>query len=136
LALFPLARALGGFGNLRMPSGHTLIDFFNVVKYPPSLSFLFLSLGFDLVVLYLFSRASAWLAAWGRPLATLGQAALYFFLVHWYVYAAMGMALSSPGGLPHTYLAWAIGLVLLSPVCKVFEAFKHRMPATSVWRML
>ncbi len=138
LALFVLVRALGGFGNLRMPlpSGHALIDFFNLVKYPPSLSFLLLSLGFDLVVLYLFSRFAPRLATWGRPVVILGQAALYFFLVHWFVYGAMAAAMTRPGGLPQTYLAWAVGLVLLYPVCRAFEAFKHRLPVTSVWRMV
>jgi uncharacterized membrane protein len=136
LALFPLVRALGGFGNLRMPPGDTLVDFFNVVKYPPSLSFLFLSLGFDLVVLYLFSRISSKLALWEQPVVILGQAALYFFLTHWFVYATLGLASSTPGGLPQTYLAWVVGLILLYPVCKAFESFKHRMPSTSVWRMI
>jgi len=136
LALFPLVRALGGFGNLRMPAGQSLVDFFNLVKYPPSLSFLLLSLGFDLVVLYLLSRASSKLVTWGRAVVILGQAALYFFLVHWFVYAALGLVWRTPGGLPQTYLAWVVGLILLYPVCKAFEAFKHRMPATSVWRML
>jgi uncharacterized membrane protein len=136
LALFPLVRALGGFGNLRMPVGQSLVDFFNLVKYPPSLSFLLLSLGLDLIVLYLLSRVSSRLATWGRPLVILGQVALYFFLVHWFVYAALGLAWRTPGGLPQTYLAWVVGLVLLYPACKAFEAFKHRMPATSVWRML
>ena len=74
LALFLLLRILGGFGNLRMPTGTTLIDFFNVVKYPPSLSFLLLSLGFDLILLNLFSHAARlcrrlpghW-SRWDRP---------------------------------------------------------------------
>jgi uncharacterized membrane protein len=136
LALFPLVRALGGFGNLRMPAGGSFVGFFNVVKYPPSLSFLLLSLGFDLVVLYLLSKVSSGLARWGQPVVILGRAALFFFLVHWFIYAAMGVAWSAPGGLPQTYLAWAVGLVLLYPVCRAFEAFKHSMPATSVWRML
>ena len=136
LALFPLVRTLGGFGNLRMPPGDTLIDFFNLVKYPPSLSFLLLALGLDLVALYLLSRASAILITWGRPVVVLGQAALYFFLVHWFIYGAMGLVWSEPGGLPKTYLAWATGLILLYPVCKTYQAFKHSMPANSVWRML
>jgi hypothetical protein len=66
----------------------------------------------------------------------LGQAALYFFLVHWFVYGAMGQAWPRPGGLPQTYLVWAIGLILLYPLCRAFEAFKHRMPVASVWRMV
>lgn len=136
LALFPLVRALGGFGNLRMPASQSLIDLINVVKYPPSLSFLLLSLGFDMVVLYLLSKISSRLATWGRPVVILGQTALYFFLAHWFVYAVLGPAWSTPGGLLQTYLAWAVGLILLYPVCKAFAAFKHKMPATSVWRML
>ncbi len=132
LALFPLLRLLGGFGNLRMPAGDLLVDFLNVVKYPPSLSFLFLALGIDLVLLYVYSRIGQRLGA----LATLGRAALYFFLVHWFVYGALSQAWPTPAGLPETYFVWALGLVLLYPVCRSFEAFKRRMPATSVWRMI
>ena len=71
-----------------------------------------------------------------RPLTTLGQAALYFFLVHWFVYAAMGSVFRTPGGLPATYLVWIIELVSLYPMCKAYEAFKHRLPAASVWRLI
>lgn len=136
LALFPIVRVLGGFGNLRMPYGNTVIDFLNVVKYPPSLSFLLLSLGFDLVALSLFARAARWLAGWGRPLVILGQAALYFFLVHWFVYCALGITFPTPGGLAEMYLIWAFGLIALYPICKVYEAFKHRTSVSSVWRMI
>ena len=136
LALFPLLRLAGSFGNLRMPEGNTLIDFISVVKYPPSLSFLFLALGFDLVLLYALSRASGWLTTWAKPLVILGQAALFFFLVHWFLYGALGLAWPTPAGLPQTYLAWVVGLILLYPACKAFEAFKHRLPPTSVWRMI
>lgn len=136
LALFPVFRILGGFGNLRMPDGNTAIDFLNVIKYPPSLSFLLLSLGFDLVLLALFARASRWLAEWGRALVILGKAALYFFIAHWFIYSAFGMGFFSSGGLPQTYLVWVIGLVALYPICKTYEAFKHGTPVSSVWRMI
>jgi len=136
LALFPIVRVLGGFGNLRMPNGNTAIDFLNVVKYPPSLSFLLLTLCFDLVALALFARASRWLAGWGQPLVILGQSALYFFLVHWFIYGAFGMGFFTPKGLPQTYFVWVIGLIALYPICKTYEAFKHRTPASSVWRMI
>jgi len=39
-------------------------------------------------------------------------------------------------GLLGVVLAWVVGLILLYPTFKTFEAFKHRMPTTSVWRML
>jgi len=106
------------------------------VKGPPSLTFLLLSLGFGLVLLSLFARAAHWLSTVARPLTTLGQAALYFFLVHWFVYAAMGSVFRTPGGLPATYLVWIIELVSLYPMCKAYEAFKHRLPAASVWRLI
>jgi hypothetical protein len=92
-----------------------------------------LSLGFDLVLLYLFYKSSSTFANWGRPVVVLGGAALYFFLSHWFLNAAFGVF---QGGLPQTYLAWVIGLILLYPICKTYEAFKHRMPATSIWRMI
>jgi uncharacterized membrane protein len=126
LAVFVPIRLLGGFGNLRMPEGSSLIDFFNVVKYPPSLSFLLLTLGFDLLLLFAFSKAGAWLSGWARSLVTLGKAALYFFLVHWFIYRALAFYFMEPAGLPPTYLVWIIGLAMLYPVCKAFEAFKHR----------
>ena len=136
LALFPAVRFLGGFGNLRMPTGNTVIDFLNVVKYPPSLSFLLLSLGFDLVFLALFARASRWLASWSQPLVIFGQSALYFFMAHWFIYGALGMGFLTPGGLSETYLIWMIGLVALYPICKAYEAFKRHTPVSSVWRMI
>jgi len=136
LVLFPIVRILGGLGHLRMPNGNTMIDFLKVVKYPPSLSFLLLSLGFDLVLLALFARASRWLAGWGQPLIVLGQAALYFFIVHWFIYGALGVGFVTPGGLPQTYLVWAVGLVALYPICKAYESFKHHTPVSSVWRMI
>ena len=136
LALFPIVRVLGGFDNLRVPYGNTVIDLLYVVKYPPSLSFLLLSLGFDLVALSLFARAARWLAGWGQPLVILGQTALYFFLAHWFIYGASRMAFPTRGGLAETYLVWAVGLVALYPICKAYEAFKHRTPASSVWRMI
>jgi len=136
LALFFVVRGLGGFGNLRLPEGHSVVDFLNLVKYPPSLSFILLALGVDLIFLFVFSRASRWLAAGGRVLVRLGQGAMYFFLVHWFIYSALGLAWPTPAGLPQMYLAWAIGLLLLVPLCLAFESFKHQTPETSVWRMI
>jgi peptidoglycan/LPS O-acetylase OafA/YrhL len=68
---------------------------------------------------------------------TLGHAALYIFMAHWFVYAVMGGAFfQKPGDLQATNLVWIVGLVALYPICKAYEVFKHRMPAASVWRMI
>ena len=61
LAAFAVLRWTDGFFNIRPPAYESWIDFLNVVKYPPSLTFLFLTLGIDLLLLGLFYHAeSAW----------------------------------------------------------------------------
>ncbi|MFL5803151.1 MAG: DUF1624 domain-containing protein [Roseiflexaceae bacterium] len=55
LALFAVLRLPGGFGNLQ-PAGPGWIGFLNVVKYPPSMVFLALTLGVDMLLLALLGR--------------------------------------------------------------------------------
>lgn len=136
LALFPIVRLSDGFGNLQPLAGRTAIDVLNLVKYPPSLSFLLLALGFDLVLLYLFSSVGERLERYGRPILTLGKTALYFFLGHWFIYRLLGEIFVQPGALTLTYLAWAIGLVLMAPVCQAYGRMRQASPAGSVWRMI
>jgi uncharacterized membrane protein len=136
LALFPVVRLSDGLGNLQPLAGRTVIDVFNLVKYPPSLSFLLLTLGFDLVLLSLFAGAGKHLERFGRPLITFGKTALYFFLAHWFIYGMLGMYFLEPGTLPSTYLVWAIGLLLMIPVCRVYGRMRQASPAGSIWRMI
>jgi len=136
LVLFAVLRGLGGFGNLRPPEGIAFIDYFNLVKYPPSLTFLLLTLGVDLVLLFGLSKAVTSLDGWARPLVILGRAALWFFLIHWTIYRAIGAYFPEPAGLAPTYLAWVAGLALLYPICRSFEAFKHRSAPGTIWRLL
>jgi uncharacterized membrane protein len=56
LALFGGLRLAGGFGNLQ-PAGPGWIGLLNVVKYPPSIVFLCLTLGVDLLLLALLAWA-------------------------------------------------------------------------------
>ena len=57
LVLFVILRSADGFGNIRPRDGETWIDFLNVVKYPPSLTFTFLTMGVNLLALWGFSKA-------------------------------------------------------------------------------
>jgi uncharacterized membrane protein len=136
LALFPIVRLSGDFGNLQPLASRAAIDVLNLVKYPPSLSFLLLSLGFDLVLLYVFAAAGERLERYGRPILTLGKTALYFFLGHWFIYRLLGEVFVRPGGLTRTYLAWVIGLVLLVPICQTYGRLRQASPAGSIWRMI
>ena len=54
LRLFPL----DGFGNIRPRAGDTWIDFLNVVKYPPSITFSLLTMGTNLIILGLLARTT------------------------------------------------------------------------------
>jgi hypothetical protein len=136
LALFPIVRLSGDFGNLQPLASRAAIDVLNLVKYPPSLSFLLLALGFDLVLLYLFAAAGERLERYGRPVLTLGKTALYFFLGHWFIYRLLGEIFVQPGGLTLTYVAWAIGLVLMVPICQTYRRMREVSPAGSIWRMI
>jgi uncharacterized membrane protein len=136
LALFPIVRLSGGFGNLQPLASRAAIDVLNLVKYPPSLSFLLLALGFDLVLLYLFAAAGEHLERFGRPVLTLGKTALYFFLGHWFIYRLLGEFFVQPGDLTLTYMAWAIGLVMMVPVCQTYRRMREVSSAGSIWRMI
>ncbi len=61
----------------------TLMSFFNVTKYPPSLLFLALTLGIGLLLLLAFERAGH--KRWIGLLAMFGAAPMFFYLLHLYV---------------------------------------------------
>ncbi|MGE8361957.1 DUF1624 domain-containing protein [Pseudomonas sp.] len=88
--------ALVGFGVLRLLNGYgekpwfngdttvqTLMSFFNITKYPPSLLFLALTLGIGVLLLVLFERRNE--GRWVRWLAVFGAAPMFFYLLHLYV---------------------------------------------------
>ena len=84
---FGLLRALNGYGEKPWQSYdsgvQTLMSFFNVTKYPPSLLFLALTLGIGMLLLLAFERAGH--KHWIAVLATFGAAPMFFYLLHLYV---------------------------------------------------
>ncbi|UVM14649.1 heparan-alpha-glucosaminide N-acetyltransferase domain-containing protein [Pseudomonas sp. B21-023] len=83
---FVALRLLNGYGeapwSLYARVGQTLMSFFNITKYPPSLLFLALTLGVGLLLLRGFERAGD--ARWIGPLAVFGAAPMFFYLLHLY----------------------------------------------------
>lgn len=132
LAAFLLLRWIDGFGNIRPRAGSSWIDFLNVVKYPPSMAFTLLTTAANLVFLYAFSRLSAWRRYLLEPLAVLGRAPLFFYVIHLFIYALMGI-LFTPSGttLLYMYLFWIAGLLILLPLCLWFGQLKRSRPARS-----
>ncbi|MCY1510112.1 hypothetical protein D9M68_444810 [compost metagenome] len=84
---FLVLRLLNGYGEKPWFSGdsslQTLMSFFNITKYPPSLLFLALTLGVGLLLLVMFERRNEGrLVRW---LAVFGAAPMFFYLLHLYV---------------------------------------------------
>lgn len=123
--------------------------FFNVLKYPPSLQFLLVTLGIVFAIWPLFARLRGPV---GRILLTFGAVPLFFYVLH--VYVVHGLAIlanaaagheiggmfnymvngftNSPlmkdlgFGLVGVYVAWVAVLVILYPVCRWWMGVKAR----------
>ena len=133
LALFVVIRVAGGFGNLNgVPSGW--MGFLNVVKYPPSLAFLAVTLGINLLLIASWSRVEPHLHSPYHPLVIFGRTALFFYLLHLWVYALLGLLFRSGSGLATMYTFWLLGLAILYPLCYWYNRLKRGKPAGSIWR--
>jgi len=88
LAVSPIVRWAGGFGNFRNPVmfGFNLVEFLNVVKYPPSLVFTLMTLGGNFILLYLIEKYQHLIGEVRKPLLVFGQTALYFYFIHWFFF--------------------------------------------------
>ncbi len=136
ITLFVGFRALGGFGNIRSAVSANWIDVFNMVKYPPAIVFLLVTLGVDLLLLFAFSRVSAAAQRWLKPLIIFGQSPLFFYLAHLYVFAILGLLVGNHLGIPSMLPWWLLGLIGLLPLCQLYGRFKQQQPPTSLWRLL
>ena len=110
--LLAAAGALSGFVVLRLLNGYgeaqwfahdhaiqTLMSFFNITKYPPSLLFLALTLGIGLLLLLGFELAGQ--RKWISILAVFGAAPMFFYLLHLYVLKVLYLASVALFGLNH-----------------------------------
>jgi len=133
LLYFTVLRTLGNFGDFHT-HGSGWIDFFNLTKYPPSLEFILLTLGVDLLLLFLFSKVETQLRGWAKPLVVFGSTALFFYVAHLYLYALMGFAFPNGTSFGVMYALWFLGLIFLYPMCLWYRRFKAQKPGESVWR--
>ncbi|MBV4476672.1 DUF1624 domain-containing protein [Pseudomonas botevensis] len=139
---------LGGFVALRLLNGYgekpwavgesalqTLMSFFNITKYPPSLLFIALTVSVGLLLLLVFERAQD--RRWIRWLTVFGSAPMFFYLLHLYalkVLYLLGVALfglnqGSYFGFSSVAAVWLAAVVLavvLFPAVRWFSALKAR----------
>jgi uncharacterized membrane protein len=135
LVLFVALRASGGAGSFQ-PIGPGWIGFLNVTKYPPSFTFLLLTLGTNFVLLGVLERSSAARLPWTAPLRVFGSVPLFFFVAHLWLYAAMGRFLVAGTTIPGMYPYWLLGLVLLYLPCRWYAGIKQGQRSSSLLRLL
>ncbi|MEN1994289.1 MULTISPECIES: DUF1624 domain-containing protein [Stenotrophomonas] len=139
LLAFVLLRAINAYGDSPWQSlatlGNTLMSFFNVTKYPPSLLFLLLTLGIGLLLLRLYEQPRVARAL--APLADIGAAPMFFYLLHLYVLKLLYVLAEARWGQTHGgYFAvdhvaslWVITAVLALALywpTRAFARFKAR----------
>jgi uncharacterized membrane protein len=141
LALWLTLRLAGGFtigghqglGNL-IPhdSDRGFYDFMLMSKYPPAADFLCWTLGGGFLCAWAVRSERVAGARTLAPLRLFGRVPMFFYITHLFVYRWLGEALvESEGapwsrGLPATYAGWALGLLLLIPLCAGFAWLKQR----------
>jgi len=133
LILFAVIRIRGGWGNFH-PWETGWISFFNVTKYPPSMSFILLTLGLNLLLLSLLVKFEDRTKKWLSPLLIFGRTAFFFYIIHLYIYALIGFAFPQGASYLVLYLGWCAGLILLYPLCSWYGVFKQKKPRESLWR--
>ncbi|PZS71111.1 DUF1624 domain-containing protein [Stenotrophomonas maltophilia] len=139
LALFALLRFANQYGDApwqyQTTTLRTWLSILNITKYPPSLQFLLLTLGVGLLLLRLYEWPP--LARALRPLADIGAAPMFFYLLHLYVLKGLYLAALAIWGPTHGDLyaldsvaglllvACALAVVLYPPT-RAFARFKAR----------
>ena len=143
---FGFPRSAGPW-SVQATSSLTVISFFNVLKYPPSLDYLLITLGPSLILLGLFDRTSV-AAGWVRLLVVFGRVPLFYYVLHLYLLHALSLGISMlfqqpifygsviadfaqrPLGyghrLPFIYATWLLTVALLYPPSHWFMKFRSR----------
>ena len=127
----------------------TALSFLNTTKYPPSLSFLLMTLGPAMIFLWSVDRGTPRML---RPALVIGKVPLFYYVLHFPLihllavitcYVRYGSAhwmfespdlahypFSAPPGwgyaLPVVYLIWAFVVFAMYPLCRWFGALKRR----------
>ncbi|MBA0203565.1 DUF1624 domain-containing protein [Pectobacterium aroidearum] len=133
LALFFVLRSINLYGDKPWQQSdvitYTLMSYFNITKYPPSLLFLCLTLGIGLCLLAVFERQQQ--KRWLVMLASFGAAPMFFYLLHLYVLKGMYLtAVAVWGknqgewfGFSAVWQLWGCALVLMVVLFSPVQAF-------------
>jgi len=136
---FVALRLVNGYGEKPWAFGdsglQTLMSFFNITKYPPSLLFIALTVSVGLLLLLVFERAQD--RRWIRWLTVFGSAPMFFYLLHLYALkvlyligvALFGLNQGTYFGFSSVTAVWLAAVVLavaLFPAVRWFSGLKAR----------
>ncbi|WP_434710465.1 DUF1624 domain-containing protein [Pseudomonas sp. R1-1] len=136
---FVALRLLNGYGEKPWAAGDTLVQtlmsFFNITKYPPSLLFIALTVSIGLLLLLAFERVQD--RRWIRWLTVFGSAPMFFYLLHLYALkvlyligvALFGLNQGSYFGFSSVAAIWVAAIILaiaLFPAVRWFSDLKAR----------
>jgi len=132
LAVFVAVRGLNGYGNMFLPrTDGSWQQWLHVSKYPPSLTYASLELGLMCVLL----AVMMWLEPIigmreNGPLLVFGQTAMFYYLVHRFVFdfTASRFDLLGAGTITTTYLVAIVAVIFLYPACRWFRRVKAAHP--------
>ncbi len=131
--LFIIIRTAGAFGNPgEIAKGW--MGFLDAVKYPPSLAFLAITLAVNLLFVSAWRKSGSWFQSSWNPLLLFGRTALFFYLLHLWIYSLLGLLFRNGCGLGTMYAFWFIGLIILYPFCRLYYGFKSSKAPDSIWR--
>ncbi len=139
VAAFIAARlAADGPWNYRPQVDDTFFAFIQGTKYPPSLSWLALQMGINLILIWLFRQGEGIIKKWGRVLLDYGRSPLFFYIVHLYLYAVISIFVFNKNTTIASTAAlwWIVGLAILWPLCRWYGSFKRSQHPDSFWRFL
>ena len=139
LLLFFILRSINLYGDLpwqTFPTAlQTLMSFFNLTKYPPSLLFILWNLGVGLLLLLALEKVQH--RVWVRPLIIFGSVPMFFYIVHLmllkllylFAVAVWGQNHGDYFGVNQVASLWWIAIALsivLYPLMYWFSKFKHQ----------
>lgn len=141
VVVFVLLREARSFGNLvNMPRKEDGLQFLDVVKYPPSLTYVMVTFSIlhGLIVLFITLsklEAKAFSSIFWNPLKVFGTSPLFYYVMHLWLGAPLGL-IFDPKGLsyPLIYPFWIAVVLMLYPMCRMYGTFKASTPPESLWR--
>jgi uncharacterized membrane protein len=135
LIVFVAVRGANSFGNMGLlREDGSLVQWLHVSKYPPSVAYDGLELGIAALALAALFVATERNPDFAAPIRTLGQVALFYYLLHIHVMTAVGaiFGLTTKFGLAAAYIGAGGALIALAPACAWYRRYKAANPGG--WR--